>query len=196
MRFLRLLAVLLAVALLAAACGGDDNSDDASGGSDDPTEQDGGSDGDTAGDGSGGDDSNAGDDDSSGDQSGAPDIDPGDMPAPGEAVFEVDGQTFTINADDMDYFICEIGDFVNVRSESGNLSVTVQYDAELGRGNVTFIVEDSNVRYDSFYGPGEAGGVSVEDPYVVYEGGFDATDLDDLSDLSDVGTGRVSVTCP
>lgn len=198
---MRLIAVLTVLAMLTAACGGDSNSDDESADPTGSTQPDGGSN--NPDDGAGGDDSNGGSDDGSDDPSGsddvggAPEIDPGNMPAPGEVVFEIGGQTFTFKADEMDYFICEIGDdFVNVRSESGTQDLTVQFDPTAGLGNATMTPEGSDVRYDSFFGPATTGGAAAEDSYVVYEGRFDATQLDDIGDFSDVGTGRVSVTCP
>lgn len=198
---IRLLAVLTVLAMLTAACGGDSNPDDESGDPTGSTQQDGGSN--NHDDGAGGADSSGGSDDGSDDPSGsddaggAPTIDAGSMPAPGEVVFEVDGQTFTFKAEEMDYFICEIGaDFVNVRSESATQDLAVQFDPAAGLGNANVTPEGSDVRYDSFVGPATTGGVAAEDPYVLYEGRFDATQLDDISNLSDVGTGRVSVTCP
>ncbi|MDH3190553.1 MAG: hypothetical protein OEM39_07980 [Acidimicrobiia bacterium] len=194
---MRLLAVLTVLALLTAACGGDSNPDDQSGDPTGSTEQDDGSN--NPGEGAGGDDSGGGSDDTSGSDDGgdAPEIDPGSMPAPGEVVFEIGGQTFTFNADEMDYFICEIGDdFVNVRSESGTQDLAVQFDPTAGLGNANLTPEGSGVRYDSFFGPATTGGAAAEEPYVLYEGRFDATQLDNISEFSDVGTGRVSVSCP
>lgn len=194
---LKLLAVLTVLTLLTTACGGDTKPDDQVGDSPGSTQQDDASN--NSDDGVGGNGSSGGSDDPSGsdDGGGAPEIDPGRMPAHGEVVFEIDGQTFTFKADEMDYFICEIGDdFVNVRSESATQDLTVQFDPTAGLGNATMTPEGSEVRYDSRFGPSTTGGAGAEDPYVLYEGRFDATQLDNISDFSDVGTGRVSVTCP
>lgn len=196
----RLLAFLAILAVLAASCGGGDtSSDDGTGDSDNPAGQDrspGSGDGaqDSDGDSSETDGSNS----SGGDVgSGPPELDPGSMPPAGEVVFEVDGQTFTIVADQMDYFICDIGDeFVNVRSESATQDLTVQFDPASGRGNATVTPDGSDVAYNSFFGPETTGGVAVEAPHLLYEAPFDASQLDNLSDISQVGVGRISVTCP
>ncbi len=187
--------LLLSVVLVVAACAGDNGSsdqtvapEDPAGQSDDPGGSDQG-----AGDVDGGDSAEG-----SGSDGGAPELDPSDMPPPGAVVLEVEGQTFTISADEMDYFVCDIGDdFVSVRSESGSqdLAVQVERSAE-GRGNATISPAGSDVVYNSFYGPETTGGATVAAPHVVYEGPFDATNVDDINDISDVGTGRVSVTCP
>ena len=209
-RRFRLLAVVAALALLVAACGGDTNGSDDGGdgdaGSDSGTSQDGGSQ-DTGGtaDGTGGQDpdddassdGDSGDDGTSTGSGGPPDLDPGDMPPAGTVVFEIDGQTFTISADDMDYFICDIADdFVNVRSESGTQDVTVQFDPVNGLGNAGLTVEGSDVVYNSFFGPATSGGATAEAPYVVYEGEFDTTTAEDPLGATPVGIGRVLVTCP
>ncbi len=119
------------------------------------------------------------------------------MPPAGEVVFDVDGQTFTFVADEMDYFICDISDeFVNVRSESETASIAVGFDSGLGRGNATMIAEGSEVRYDSFFSAETTGGLAAEAPHVLFEGNFDASQLDNLSDITQVGVGQVAVTCP
>ena len=191
---LRLLAILALFTLVIAACGGTESSDDGS--------DDGGGDTGTASDqGDGSEDAGSQDTDGDGSADGnsasePPDLDPGDMPPAGEVRFEVDGQTFIINADEMDYFICELGgDFTNVRSESETLSLTVRFDPGSERGDASLVSEDDGVQYNSFFGPETPGGVAIEDPYLVYQGRFDETQLDDLS-FDDVGNGRVSVTCP
>lgn len=198
---LRLLAILATFALVIAACGGTESADDASNGDGGDTgigTDAGGTSDDGSGD-AGAQDTDGGtsDGDSSTDGTNEPpDLDPGDMPPAGEVRFEVDGQTFTIKADEMDYFICELGgDFTNVRSESETLSLTVQFDPGSERGNASLVTEDDGVQYNSFFGPETPGGVAVEDPYLVYQGRFDETQLDDLS-FDEVGNGRVSVTCP
>ena len=97
----------------------------------------------------------------------------------------------------MDYFTCELdGPFVTVRSESGAQSLTVQFDADSGRGNANLQPEGLTLVYNSFFGPETAGGIAIEAPHLLYEGRFDATNPDDPADFSDVGIGRVSVTCP
>ena len=69
-------------------------------------------------------------------------------------------------------------------------------DPAAGLGNANLTPEGSEVRYDSSFNPSTTGGAATDAPYVLYEGRFDASNLDNLSDISDVGTGRVSVTCP
>lgn len=191
----RWLAVASVLALVVAACGDNDGGgDDVPGGAGDVIEQENGSSG---SDGSQDADDEPGSEDERVGGGGGPDLDPSSMPLAGEVVFEVDGQTFTIVSTEMDYFICELGDaFVNVRSESATQSLTVQLDTESGRGNANLTAEGSDARYDSFFGPETAGGATVEDPHLLYEGLFDASQIDDISDVSQVGQGRVSVTCP
>ena len=191
-----MMLVLLAVGLVVAGCAGDNGSSDQTVATGDPagqSEDSGGSD-QSAGEVDGGDSDAEG----SGSDGGAPELDPSDMPPPGAVVLEVEGQTFTISADEMDYFVCDIGDdFVSVRSESGSQDLAVQVDrSAAGRGNATVSPAGSDVVYNSFYGPETTGGATVAAPHVVYEGPFDATNVDDINDISDVGTGRVSVTCP
>lgn len=199
-RRLKWLAVLMVMAMVAAACGGDGSSEDDSPDSDTPTGQDDGSnsDGGSGDPGSGDADQDPGDsnpDASGGD--GPPEIDPGAMPPAGQVIFEVDGQTFTINSADMDYFLCEPDpEFTNVQSESETQDLSVQFDAQAERGGVRVIVAGSDLVYGSFFGPETAGGISVEAPYIVYEGIFDVYHPDDPIDVTVLGMGRVSVTCP
>ncbi len=192
------LAVLAILAVLTAACGDSDvAADDQPGSAADVIDRrDGSEDADGSQDTSGGADAEDGNA-ASGDGGSAPDLDPDTMPPAGEIVFEVDGEAFSIRADAMDYFICELDEaFVNVRSESATQSVTVQVDTQSGRGNANLTAEGSDVRYDSFFGPETVGGAAVEAPHLLYEGRFDASPLGDPGDFSDVGLGRVSVTCP
>lgn len=183
----RWLAALLVMAMLAAACGGDGGTDAGADGAEATTVQD---------------DSSPDPDDGSppaaGDSAGfgEPDLDPSSMPPAGEAVLEIDGQTFTIRAAEMDQFTCaDDGGFLNIRATSATRDLTVQFTSDVGRGNVTLTDADLDVRYDSFFSAETGGGITVEMPYVVYEARFDATNNEDFS-ITDVGPGRVLVTCP
>lgn len=196
---LRFVAIVIVVLTAAVACGGDDSSNDPSA---DPGDQVGQDDGSNDSDGGtnpddGSDDQGSNDGASDPGVGGAPNLDPGSMPPAGQAVFEVDGRTFTIAADTMDYFLCDpSAEFTNVQSESDTQDLSVQADAQSGRGGANVTVEGSDVSYQSFFGPETSGGVAVDGPHIVYEGRFDATNVDDPADFTDVGVGRVSVTCP
>ena len=154
---LRLVALVMVVFLTALACGGEDSANDTSPDPADQTGQDDGSsdsdggttDGDDGSDGPGCSDGSSGTD-----GGGAPDLDPSDMPSVGEAVIEVDGETFTIEAATMDYFLCDPSpEFTNVQSESADQDLSVQADAQSGRGSANVTVEGSEVRYNSFFVP-------------------------------------------
>lgn len=188
--------------LIVTACGGDDTSSDQTVEPESQTDQEDGSDDGNAGD-SGDTDDGTGQqdsDDGTSDNGGGgepPDLDPSNMPGAGEVVFAVDGETFTITADAMDYFTCDPSEeFVNVQSESEAQSLSIQFDPGLGRGNATVRIEGSDFRYDSSFGPETPGGLAVDSPHILYEGRFDASNLNDLADITDVGTGQISVTCP
>lgn len=192
----RMLVLVGALVLVASACGGDDTTDPTV---DTQASQDGGSGtsdgGSGTGDGSTG--SDGGSDGGGGERSGAPEIDPDDMPAPGEIVLEVDGQTFTVTADDVDFYTCDIDEgFINVRAESASQNWTVQIDTVSGRANASLQLNDPGIVYTSFTGPEVPGGASVEAPYVLYEAPFTSYPTDDLADVTELGTGRASVTCP
>lgn len=196
---IRLIAMLMVFGLVAGACGGDDTSNSPSDAGNQASQDDGSNDSDNgtngSDDGSGGEGSDDGTSDDMND--GPPDLDPSAMPAAGEAVIEVDGQTFTIVADTMDYFLCDPSpEFTNVQSESPTQDLSVQADAQSGRGNARAIVEGSDVEYSSFFGPETSGGVSVDGQHILYEGRFSAVNPDNPAEFSDVGTGRVAVTCP
>jgi len=203
---LRIFAVLSTLVLLIAACGGtDDAGGDTNGNGGDSgaiTDQDGPSgDGSAASGGSDDTDDPASGDTDRGDtgatnNSGPPDLDAGNMPPAGEVTLDVDGQVFTVRADDMDYFICELtGDFINVRSEGPTQDITIQYDPNFTTGNVTWILGDGT-RYDSFFNEGTGGGAAVEAPHLVYEAQFNTSTAEDPFAANDVGVGRVEVTCP
>lgn len=196
---MRLIAVLVVFGLVAGACGGDDSSAPTADAGNPASQDDGSNDSNS---GTNGSDDGSGDqvsDDGSSDDmnDGPPDLDPNAMPAAGEAVIEIDGQTFAIVADTMDYFLCDpSSEFTNVQSESPTQDLSVQADAQSGRGNANVTVEGSDVNYSSFFGPETAGGVAVDGQHILYEGRFDAVNPDNPAESSDVGTGRVAVTCP
>lgn len=192
----RLLTILSMTVLIAAACGGTDIANDLPEDTDIPSvEGDGSTNSEEGGD--QGADAEQQNTDGGSLDSGPPVLDPNDMPPPGEALFEVDGQVFTIAADTMDYFLCDSNEeFPNVQSESETQDLSVQFDAQSGRGNAGVEAEGTGLRYSSFVGPETPGGVSVDGPHILYEARFDATALEDINDTADVGLGRISVTCP
>lgn len=192
----KLLALFAVMAMVLASCGGSGTSDDGADGTDIITDDGGPSVSDGANDGSGSGDAD-GDTGTGTGSSEPPDLDPGSMPPAGEVSFQVDGRIFTIRAEEMDYFICELNDdFTNVRSESETLSLAVQYDPTIARGNASLISEDDGIGYNSFLSEDTYGGIAIETPHLVFEANFDVTQLDNIADVTQVGPGRVEVTCP
>ena len=195
----RTLTLLLAFALVLAACGGDGGSSDESGNGNNDQSQ-GSDDNGNGGDDGNGDNGNAGEVPS--DSFDVPDLDPSDMPPAGQARVEVDGKTFTFEATDLEsrLFTCEIrvdGISVNFQLEGHDLFLqgATQSDGSI-LASVTMTPDSEDNTYNSTNAGGRGGGVAVDGSHILFVGQFDSTPAGDPAGLVDVGQGSVAVTCP
>lgn len=186
---IRWVLVAVVVAVAAAACGSDDDGAADAATSDEPATE-------AAGDEA---DSEA---DNAVPVGEAPEIDPAAMPPPGEAIVEVDGQTFVFRQSDMldSPFACEVRDdgfTINFQSDRHDMLLqgAVQADGTI-LASTTVVPEESDFRYSSTNGGGNGGGATAQGQQVLFVSRFDATPKDDLASFADVGQGSVAVTCP
>lgn len=178
----RLLPIILLIALISAACGGDGSS----GGE---------------GDGDQGQDAGSSDIGGSGSDFETPDIDPSSMPPPGEARVEVDGETFVFRQADMleGPFTCEIRDngvTINFQSDGHDMLLQGAVTAEGDLIATTTVSPEESANKYTAQNAGGAGAVAAESPHLVFVGDFSSYPKDDPADFNDVGTGTISVTCP